>query len=82
MLRHTGWPEWTVIEQNGWRPALVDGGLQAFLADNSETLISDPAHADFWRAMPDGRFLLIRGYIEDATDEVAPGKVLDLTNPV
>jgi hypothetical protein len=47
-------------------------------AETPEQLLTDPPHADFWRAMPDGRLLLIRGYAEDATENVAAGSVFDV----
>jgi hypothetical protein len=51
----------------------------------------DSAHADFWRASPEGRMFLLRGYIEDSVQTLAglpsldgrkiePGKTFDLEN--
>jgi hypothetical protein len=82
MIRHTGWPEWVIPQSNLVRPYALNGGLECFFAKDPEDLITDPPHADFWRAMPEGRFLLIRGYQEDASVKVAAGTAFDLVLPV
>ena len=84
-IPHTGWPEWVVLSREGMRPYVQDGGLECFTATESpERLLTDPSHADFWRAMPDGRLLLIRGYQEDANQDkgISPGTAFDLALPV
>jgi hypothetical protein len=82
-IRHTGWPEWVVLHAAQLRPYARDGALECFVAaENPEQLLTDPPHADFWRAMPEGRLLLIRGYTEDATENVAAGSAFDVTLPV
>lgn len=85
-IPHTGWPEWVILNRNGMRPYVQDGGLECFTAaENPEQLLTDPSHADFWRAMPDGRLLLIRGYQEDAHQEdkgIRPATAFDLALPI
>lgn len=45
--------------------------------DEIDRRFTDPAHSDFWRATPAGRFFLIRGYAEDSVETVPPGTILD-----
>ncbi|MBC8066872.1 MAG: hypothetical protein IAG13_00945 [Deltaproteobacteria bacterium] len=79
MSRATGW--------TGWRPWWVptDGSVRAtsereldcwmYSADGP---FPDPAHSDYWRASPYGRFFLVRGYTEDSAAELPPGSALSL----
>jgi Putative DNA-binding domain len=46
-----------------------------------------PAHlSDFWRASPEGRLFMIRGYVEDSgpwpTQPIEPGTMLDIRVPI
>lgn len=90
LLRHleaaqrpnTGWPEWVVINRDPMRPRVIDGGLEALVADRPEDIIEDPAHSDFWRATPDGRLALIRGFQEDAPDRPTAGTGFDIALPI
>jgi hypothetical protein len=44
-----------------------------------ETKFRDPAHSDFWRASPQAKMFLLRGYEDDShPDDVAPGSIFDI----
>jgi len=76
----TGWPAWQLAEGTDQRARPIDGGIECWFED---TIFEDAAHADFWRAEPDGRLSLIRGYDEDGRDsKLKPGTGIDLTLPV
>lgn len=81
--RYTGWPTFVVDHQEPTRPKLVNGAIEAWLANAPHP---DVGHADFWRIAPDGNFFLLRGYQEDSTDSMRgfaqPGTVLEVTLPV
>lgn len=80
---HTGWPPWIVYQREGVSPYVIDGMLECDLGVAQGLLRSSPSHADFWRASPDGRLLLIRGLLEDAKfDNPPPGKYFSLTTPI
>lgn len=78
----TGWRPWWVPTRDGIRPYQYDDLLECYLGQGKQR-ISDPAHADFWRASPTGRLFLLRGFDEDShRDTVAPGTAFDITLPV
>jgi hypothetical protein len=81
--RYTGWPTFVTLNQEQAKPKLVDGCIEAWLANIN---YPDVAHADFWRIDPQGNFFLLRGYQEDSGDSTArfgePGKLLEATLPV
>jgi transcriptional regulator with XRE-family HTH domain len=67
-------------------PRDVGGAIEVWVRPEGEgvtrNLTSDPAHCDFWRALPSGRLFLIRGYQEDGQETFPPGSVFDTTLPV
>ena len=78
----TGWPAWLTPDSGEDGPRPIDGAIECWFAN---TVFSDAAHADYWRADPSGRLCLIRGYQEDSSrEEIAslPGELLDLTLPI
>ena len=76
----TGWPEWWVPGYDELKPYPVDGLVECWLSEGRST---DGAHSDFWRASPEGRLFLLRGYREDSVPhEYAPGTVLDRALPI
>jgi hypothetical protein len=79
--RETGWPMWLVFRgRDTMSPRPVDGTIEAIFLDNT---FGDPSHADFWRAHPEGRMFLLRGYEEDSDPERRPpGTAFDFTLPV
>jgi hypothetical protein len=73
----TGWPVWNARIGH---PHSADGAIENWLPEPS---LRAGGSADFWRATPDGRFFLLRGYQEDGDiPNVEPGTTLDLTLPV
>ncbi|NQV87738.1 MAG: hypothetical protein HQ492_11750 [Woeseiaceae bacterium] len=81
-VRHTGWPEWWVPDLQDIAPYPHGDNIECWIARDGEVLRDDPSHADFWRAHPEGRMFLLRGYAEDALDNTEPGSVFSLTTPV
>jgi len=81
-VRHTGWPEWWVPTKQDIEPYPHGDNIECWIARDGGVLHDDPSHADFWRAHPEGRMFLLRGYAEDALDETDPGSVFSLTTPV
>lgn len=75
--RYTGWPVWWVSLGTDAPPYAMDGNLECWLGGD------DAAHADFWRASPEGRMFLVRGFQEDTKDSgLEPGRFLDQTLPI
>lgn len=86
-LKLTGWPMFMVMGKQDFAPREVDGVLECWVgpADGGRVtrgLADDPAHCDFWRAAPEGRMLLMRGYQEDGQETFTPGKIFDTTLPI
>ncbi|MCH8911485.1 MAG: toll/interleukin-1 receptor domain-containing protein [Chloroflexi bacterium] len=81
----TGWPVWWVPPREDFAPYPHEGRIECWLGE-PQGIFTDGAHSDFWRADPQGKLFLIRGYQEDgpreATNQVPPGKFLDLVLPV
>ncbi len=78
----TGWPPWWIPAAGHDGPRPVGNMVECWLSD---MLPGDPAKADFWRADPQGRLCLIRGYQEDAAEErltAEPQTRLDLVLPI
>ncbi len=74
----TGWPVWLRLSKRPeMRPRIVGDVIECWLDQTG-----DDAHGDFWRADPHGRMFLLRGYQEDSSDTIPPGKFLDLTLPI
>lgn len=81
-IRHTGWPMFITMDRPEFAARETDGVLQCWVSpgdDETERRLSDPAHCDFWRAAPNGRFFLVRGYVEDSQEAVPPGTIFDTT---
>jgi len=81
-IRHTGWPEFVTMEREEFEPREHDGLIECWVKPEEDRRLADPAHCDFWRIAPEGRAFLIRGYQEDAQDNVQPGTVIDITLPI
>ena len=85
-LRNTGWPMFVSLTRDDLAPYEHDGGLECWVkpedAGVERVITADPAHCDFWRAAPTGRFMLIRGYQEDAQETFKPRTILDTTLPI
>ncbi|MGJ3263750.1 MAG: helix-turn-helix domain-containing protein [Salinarimonas sp.] len=82
-VRYTGWPPFWFSARSDLRPEIVDGTLECWLGrPDAKRVFEDAAHTDFWRARPDARLYLRRGYQEDGPDLPMPGTVLDWVLPV
>jgi transcriptional regulator with XRE-family HTH domain len=79
-----GWPLFLFVGRAGLEPKEVDGVIECWLKPaeaGADRLFGDPAHCDFWRAAPNGRLFLIRGYEEDSQNTFAPRTIFDTTLP-
>jgi hypothetical protein len=69
----TGWRPWWVPPDNVHTVGATDeGDLECWMYDENGAF-PDPAHSDYWRANPCGRFFLVRGYLEDSVPNLKPG---------
>jgi hypothetical protein len=79
----TGWPAWIVFDRQPIAPYPIDGLVECHVFEMDAP--REPAHSDFWRAAPDGRFFLLRGFQEDELEEfkgkIQPGTSLDREMP-
>jgi transcriptional regulator with XRE-family HTH domain len=85
VTRLTGWSVFWVPTRPEIAPKEVDGTIECWLSPETESTgraFDDPAHCDFWRALPTGRLFLIRGYQEDGEETFPPGSILDTTLPI
>jgi transcriptional regulator with XRE-family HTH domain len=85
IVQHTGWPLLLFPGRAELEPKEVDGVVECWLkpADAGvEQPLADAAHCDFWRADPNGRLFLIRGYQEDSQDTFPPRTIFDITLPI
>jgi transcriptional regulator with XRE-family HTH domain len=84
VVPHTGWPLFLFPGRPDLEPKEVDGVIECWLKPAEAGVdrpLGDPAHCDFWRAAPNGRLFLIRGYQEDSQDTFAPRTIFDTTLP-
>lgn len=87
-IRHSGWPMFVSLNRPELAPYEVDGVIECWIKPQEAGVDrigrEDPAHCDFWRAAPEGRMFLMRGYQEDSLEEeaVPPGTMIDPTLPV
>ena len=73
----TGWPMWNT---RFGRPRNAEGVIENWLPWHIKI---DGGSADYWRATPDGRFFLLRGYQEDTEMErLEPGTAVETTLPI
>jgi hypothetical protein len=78
-----GWGPFVSLTREPFTPRPVDGNVESWLGHPEENrYFPDPAHSDFWRAQPEARFFLLRGYDEDSTERAEPGTVFDVTMPI
>lgn len=76
VIRYSGWPPWLVPRRQEMEPFVRGNAIHCHV------LGEDPAHCDFWRAMPGPFMYLIRGFQEDGLAGTPPGTVLDVVLPV
>jgi transcriptional regulator with XRE-family HTH domain len=85
VVPHSGWPLFLFPGRAELEPIEVDGVIECWLKPTEAGVnrpLGDPAHCDFWRAAPNGRAFLIRGYQEDSQDTFAPRTIFDTTLPI
>lgn len=84
VVQHTGWPLFLFPGRSDLEPREVDGAIECWLKPPDAGIdrpLADPAHCDFWRAAPNGRLFLIRGYQEDSQDTFPARTIFDTTLP-
>jgi hypothetical protein len=82
-VRLTGWHPFASLDRDPYQPRPIDGVIETWLGAPEEgRALDDAAHSDFWRAHPDGRLVLFRGYSEDAWQGIEPGTAIEVTNPI
>ena len=83
--RGGGWPEFWVPTRAEIEPCVIDNTIQCWLG-TPDMGPRDTAHVDFWRASPEGRMFLLRGYFEDkggwSGQSIEPGTIIDIGAPV
>jgi hypothetical protein len=83
VLRHvqgheTGWPPWLLLTPTDMAPYPYENTIECLIGDPR----TGPAHADFWRASPQGMMFLVRGYQEDEPEKCKPGSMIDVALPI
>lgn len=78
-VRHTGWPEFSVLTRPEIAPYIHDGVIECWFARDGQD--HGAAHNDFWRASPEGNFFIIRGHLEDEPRFDPPKTKFDITLP-
>ncbi len=76
--RETGWPPWWVPTREDIQPEIRDGALECWFRDDA---VRNYEHSDFWRAEPELKLFLLRGYQEDGITGT-PGSTLDPVLPI
>jgi transcriptional regulator with XRE-family HTH domain len=86
VVRHTGWPMFRLPKRAAIRAGEVEGVIECWMkpedAGDTDRLFGDAAHCDFWRAAPEGRLMIIRGYQEDGQETFPAGSIFDTTLPI
>lgn len=86
VVGHTAWPMFRLPQRAAIRAGEVDGVIECWMkpgnAGDGDRLFGDAAHCDFWRAAPDGRLMIIRGYQEDGQETFPAGSIFDTTLPI
>jgi transcriptional regulator with XRE-family HTH domain len=86
VVRYTGWPAFWIPDKPDLEPYPMDDSLECWLGKPGVNRFEDPSHSDFWRASPEGRMFLLRGYAEDSSDGFRqrnpdPGMTFDIAIP-
>jgi hypothetical protein len=80
VIRHTGWPMFSVPARQEVEPYIQNGCIECWRARDGQD--HGPAYSDFWRVSPDGKLFFIRWHQEDDPEyRRAPGKVFDIALP-
>ena len=80
----TDWSMFWVPRRQEIAPREVDGVLECWHSpeDSNSDIVHRAENCDFWRASPNGRMFLIRGYDEDSQVTFLPGKIFDTILPI
>jgi len=73
--RWNGWPLWLVLPDEP--PYPIDNTIECWLGTGTNLETLGPSSNDYWRASPDGRLYIARGY-EDDDPGREPGKTLEV----
>jgi hypothetical protein len=80
----SGWAMWLVIPEAA--PYPIDGTIECWLGAGANLTKLGPSSNDYWRASPDGRLYIVRGYEDDDPAEHrgggTPGETLDILLPI
>jgi hypothetical protein len=83
--RGGGLPEFWVPTRAEIEPYIINNTIQCWLGTPTMGP-RDTSHVDFWRASPEGRMFLLRGYFEDkgswSGHSIEPGTIIDIGAPV
>jgi hypothetical protein len=83
--RGGGWREFWVPTRAEIEPYVIDNTIQCWLG-TPKMVPRDPGRVDFWRASPEGRMFLLRGYFEDkggwSGHSIEPGTIIDIGAPI
>ena len=85
LRRGGGLPEFWVPTRAEIEPYAIDNTIQCWLGTPAMGP-RDTGHVDFWRAAPEGRMFLLRGYFEDkgswSGHTIEPGTIIDIDAPI
>ena len=84
-IRHTGWGPFIELGRQPYAANPFNGEIETWLGAPGPTgdrFLRDAAHCDFWVANPAGKLFLLRGFDEDATEDLEPGTAFDFTLPI
>jgi transcriptional regulator with XRE-family HTH domain len=76
--RETGWPPWWVPTREGIEPEIRHSAIECWFREDA---LRNYGHSDFWRAEPELKLFLLRGYQEDGITG-APSSALDPVLPI
>ena len=83
--RGGGLPQFWVPTRAEIEPYVMDDAIQCWLGTPAIGS-RDTGHVDFWRASPEGRMFLLRGYFEDkgswSGHSIEPGTIIDIDAPM
>jgi hypothetical protein len=83
--RGGGWREFWVPTRTEIEPHVIDNTIQCSLGAPAMGP-RDTGHVDFWRASPEGRMFLLRGYFEDnggwSGHSIEPGTIIEIGAPI
>jgi transcriptional regulator with XRE-family HTH domain len=86
VARQNRWPLFRFPQGPELTPNKVDGMIECWFAPDGHEDTGHPsgdaAYCDFWRAAPDGRLFVMRGYQEDSQETFPPGTIMDAILPI